>query len=157
MFARKTPGLASTIPIPRPQANANADGAHKGNAKRLPSQHDKGAIRFEIQSVLWGSPGPDSVRADRVQIVRILRGEPGNWILGEDQSYVAYIPRQEPAVVALESIDEDGSSRLSTLRTIADLHTRPEGAPLAAAAYSADPLVARYAPRTPVGHCGQGR
>ena len=106
---------------------------------------DTGAIRFEIQSVLWGSPAPDSVRADRVQIVRFLRGEPGNWILGGDQSYVAYIPRQEPAVVALESIDENGSTRLSTLRTIADLHARPEGARLAAAAFSAYPLVARYA------------
>jgi hypothetical protein len=107
--------------------------------------YDKGAIRFEIQSVLWGSPAPDSVRADRVQIVRFLRGEPGNWILAGDQSYVAYIPRQEPAVVALESIDENASSRLSTLRTIADLHARPEGTRLAAAAFSADPLVARYA------------
>ena len=106
---------------------------------------DKGAVRFEIQSLLWGSPAPDSVRADRVQIVRFLRGEPGNWILGGDQSYVAYIPRQEPAVVALESIDENGSTRLSTLRTIADLHARPEGARLAAAAFSAYPLVARYA------------
>jgi hypothetical protein len=35
--------------------------------------------------------------------------------------------------------------RLSTLRTIADLHARPEETRLAAAAISADTLVARYA------------